>query len=314
MGGGTNPIQMAKGIGTAECAAATDIGSDAWLLLDTFFGECPYSEISHCAVTVFDCIVEIEACAACIDGSAINSTVCNSLYSAYSISAGCTTCPRIIDTLNTLVYATVSVGAVSLVACLSVIGLLFARSRDRQSMRDRIVMGLMLSNCIYSAANAIPFSLLRTSTLDCGQFALSLEAIRVGRSVWVCGKFTLVFLEMMILGTSTWALKRGARALPRPAEAALYIACAIGGAAAFAVFYIESARISAEGYNDGTQGKAQTGTFDHTARDDDADDDSPSIVASIHFDSSRMKYDALLQTMLQVRNSLRPLTECGPGS
>lgn len=102
---------------------------------------------------------------------------------------------------------------------------------------------------IYSISNAMPMNALKTGVTDCGQLRMSFEAIRLGRSWWFAGKYSLVGFEMLILGTSIWALSRGARAFGRHIESTCHIMCLALGLGAFVGFYLRCADINAEGYN-----------------------------------------------------------------
>ena len=66
--------------------------------------------------------------------------------------------------------------------CLVVVATIVAYGHDRVSMRDRIVVGLMMANVVYSTANAIPLNALRTGVVDCGRLAMSFDAIRFRRA------------------------------------------------------------------------------------------------------------------------------------
>jgi hypothetical protein len=133
-------------------------------------------------------------------------------------------------------------------ACIAVATTVLAHGRDRISMRDRIVVGLMLANAVYSTANTIPLNVLRTGVVDCGRLAMSFDAIRAGRAWWFCGKYGIVSFELLILGTSIRALHRGTSVVPWRAEATLYLACCALAAVAFIVFYVLCASINADGY------------------------------------------------------------------
>jgi hypothetical protein len=94
----------------------------------------------------------------------------------------CAPCPASVHNINSIVVATAIVGGASAVACLAVAATIVAHERDRVSMRDRIVVGLMMANAVYSTANTIPLNELRTGVVNCGRMALSFEAIRFGRA------------------------------------------------------------------------------------------------------------------------------------
>jgi hypothetical protein len=107
----------------------------------------------------------------------------------YNVVQACAPCPASVHNINSIVVATAIVGGASAVACLAVAATIVAHERDRVSMRDRIVVGLMMANAVYSTANTIPLNELRTGVVNCGRMALSFEAIRFGRAWWFCGKY-----------------------------------------------------------------------------------------------------------------------------
>jgi hypothetical protein len=203
-----------------------------------------------------------------------------------------------VHTINTVVFATATVGWASAAVCLVIVSTIVAHGHDRVSMRDRIVVGLMMANAVYSTANAIPLNALRTGVIDCGRLAMSFDVIRLGRALWFCGKYGLVGFELLILGASIRAMHRGSKPVSRCTEAAMHAACWTLVAIIFAVFYTLCARINANGYNVGTETEAYTNSYFHANANDDVDDDTPSIAASSTFHSQRDAYDDLVRNML----------------
>ena len=191
-----------------------------------------------------------------------------------------------------------TVGGISVVVCLFVITTMVAHGHDRISMRNRIVLGLMMTNTVYSSANIIPINELRTGVLDCGRLVLSFDKIRFGRALWFCGKYGLVSFELFILGASIRALLYCVTAVPRRVAAAMYTICCIVALSAFVVFYALCSKINADGYNSDTENEAYTNVYDHASTNDDLDDDQPSVAASVEFQSAREKYDELMRNML----------------
>jgi hypothetical protein len=204
-----------------------------------------------------------------------------------------------VHTINVIVFATAAVGGASAASCFAVAATIVAHGHDRVSMRDRIVVGLMMANAVYSTANAIPLNALRTDVVDCGRLAMSFDAIRFGRAWWFCGKYGLVGFELFVLGASICAMRRGfTTAVPRCAEATAHAACCALAALAFAVFYTLCAHINANGYNESTESVAYTNAFNHASANDDLDDDASSVAASSTFKSQRDAYDNLVRDML----------------
>jgi hypothetical protein len=147
------------------------------------------------------------------------------------------------------VLATALVGGVSAAVCLAVVATIWAHERDRVSLRDRIVVDLMVANTVYSTANAIPLNAVSNDIQTCGRQVLSFAVVRFGRAWWFCGKFGLVACELFILVASIRALVRRPSALPVRTEMGLHLACVAVAALAFAVFYTLCAEINASGYN-----------------------------------------------------------------
>eukprot|EP00037_Helgoeca_nana_P026854 m.304884 g.304884 ORF g.304884 m.304884 type:complete len:747 (-) comp27334_c0_seq2:1511-3751(-) len=269
------------------------------------FGACSHTRYTMCEAQVAFCVLaQPRVCSQCLSGGAdADSAVCETLLGA-RITPSCAGCPEAVRIINRIVWATSAVGGVSVVACLVTIAVLVGHGRDRVSMRDRIIVGLLCCNAVYSSANAVPILLLRTDEATCGDFALSFATIRTGRAWWFAGKYSLVCYEIFILGSSIWALTAGARAVRPRQEAALHCACVLGGLAAFAAFYLRCAEINGQGYNEATQTEAQGNEYVHVSTTDDFDDDFPGIAASKRFDAGRDAFDRLIQETLLIWDGL----------
>ena len=254
-------------------------------------------------------------CSSCLlmlyDGRAIDAALqmtersnssCENILSQgpYTIASACSPCSDSVFVNNRIVLATSIVGGLSILPCIGVILIIVAYGKDLLFIRARIIIGLMLSNIVYSMGCAIPVAMLKTDPNLCGHFALSFATIRFGRAWWFAGKYALVFFELFILSVSIYALWRGLGNLGRRGEAALHAACALGGICAFIIFLLRSAAISADGYNAATQTEAQTNSYSRLSIDDDIDDADPGSIAAQRFQSSRTEYDSLVQGMLLV--------------
>jgi hypothetical protein len=212
------------GNGDNAKAIATDLSSPACqkVLLDsaalhyfTAHTRCP--GISACQGAVTDCFSNYaDICLGCFNGSAPPGMTadCQQISVMVDLDIACEPCPLSVHTINIVVFATATVGAASAALCIAVAMTVLANGRDRVSMRDRIVVGLMVANAVYSTANVIPLNALRISVMDCGRLAMSFDAIRFGRAWWFCGKYGLVSFELFILGASIRALHHGTRAVP----------------------------------------------------------------------------------------------------
>jgi serine/threonine protein kinase len=259
---------------------------------------CP--DVSACRVAVAGCInIYGDVCITCLNGSATSSQTpfCAGLSQEFSYGSVCQPCPASVHAINAVAFATAGVGGVSAAACIAVSATIVAHGRDRVSMRDRIIVGLMLANAVYSTANTIPLNALRTGVLDCGRMAMSFDAKTFGRAWWFCGKYGLVGFELFVLGASIRAMLYGASSVRPRVEAILHVACCAMAILAFAVFYVLCADINADGYNETTENELYTNSYNHAGANDDLDDDQPSA-ASLEFQRGRDEYIDLLRNML----------------
>ena len=297
------------GNGNNAKVIATDLSSPACqkVLLDstalhyfTAHTRCP--GISACQGAVTDFFSNYaDICLGCFNGSAPPGMTadCQQISVMVDLDIACEPCPASVHTINFVVFATATVGAASAAVCIAVAMTVLANGRDRVSMRDRIVVGLMVANAVYSTANVIPLNALRISVMDCGRLAMSFDAIRFGRAWWVCGKYGLVSFELFILGASIRALHHGTRAVPTVrVEVAMQVACCVVAALAFVVFYTLCAQINEAGYNADVEEESYLDAFNHASVNDDLDDDSPSASASSRFQRTRDDFDNLVRVML----------------
>ena len=258
--------------------------------------------ITLCRQAVTHCVVEFnDACILCINGSAphFQAAFCSHVLQQYSIDSACQPCPDSVHTITVIVLITTAVGGASAIACTAVAVTIVAHGYSRVSMWHRIVVGLMLSNAVYSTANAIPLNAVRSGITNCGHLAMSFGSIRAGRAWWFCGKFGLVSFELFILGASIRALFCGLSALPRWAETMMHVACWTCAFVAFAVFYSLCYNINSRGYNANTENEAFTNAHSHVSFNDDLDDSgAPSLAASLEFEHGRAEYDNLVSDTL----------------
>eukprot|EP00037_Helgoeca_nana_P009398 m.82503 g.82503 ORF g.82503 m.82503 type:complete len:1195 (+) comp19552_c0_seq1:104-3688(+) len=305
---GRNLDAIARGGTTLACAATL---SDAalWGLVTSVLLACTPADIADCRLEATACVLLNATCALCINGSLPkDSDVCAALLVSksqnfrYNVPAVCITCPDWVDTVNWVVLATTIIGGASIVGCLGVILTILAHSRDRISTRDRIVIGLMLANMVYSSANVIPTNKVGTASTNCGQLVLSFDTIKIGRAVWFVGKYGLVSYEVFILAVSVWAIAHGTRSISYRSEAVLHCACILVCVAAFVAFYVTCTRINDDGFNVSNQEVVVDHYFNHLSSTDDADGDAvPEIdAAKGKLDRGRDEYDLLVQRMLQL--------------
>eukprot|EP00041_Stephanoeca_diplocostata_P038422 m.1515197 g.1515197 ORF g.1515197 m.1515197 type:complete len:434 (-) comp25216_c0_seq3:5680-6981(-) len=134
---------------------------------------------------------------------------------------------------NPMAYTTIFFGLISVVACMSVIVVVIAYKKDLYYLRERIILGIMCANVVYSASNLSPAHVANPNTCE---YALSLEEAAWTRSVWIWGKYWMVCYEIMIVATSMVALKFGLSALPKRIELLAHILCFTSGLMAFILF------------------------------------------------------------------------------
>ena len=53
-------------------------------------------------------------------------------------------------------------------ACITVIAVILAQGNNNTSIRDRLIIGMMSANAVYSLANAIPINSLIDTRAQCG--------------------------------------------------------------------------------------------------------------------------------------------------
>lgn len=107
---------------------------------------------------------------------------------------------------NKLSIATITFGAISILSCISVILVIFAYKKDQRLLRERIIVGLMCANILYSAGNTAPMFLVYER--DCTSVLSEAQTVWV-RAVWLCGKYWIVCYEIFIVGTAVHALRNG---------------------------------------------------------------------------------------------------------
>jgi hypothetical protein len=294
-------ITIAQGIYSDGCIPFPWNAAD---VLQNLVEQSPFSIVSQCSKSAFRCALNSGSCRLCLQGLVPqNSTFyprCQPLLAEYGITEQCAPCPASLTRLNNMVIATAVVGGLSLALCLTVVVLIVAYSKDQYSLRNRILLNLMVANAVYSSANAIPFSIYSTSIESCGELVMSFGTIRFGRAWWLGGKYSMVFLELFILGWSTFALTFGEKHLPWRWEFALHTACVLGGLAAFVGFYVRVGQIERDGYNAATQSQVHSDSYTHLNADDDANDVSPAAAASRTWTAAHTEYNTVLQTMLRV--------------
>jgi hypothetical protein len=185
-----NALAVAESLLSPSCSAAVNASDFPGTL---YMVDFTCSEVGSCLSAVTQLLhYHGDDAFACINGSVPANVpdFCSSgAYLQFGIDSVCAPCPASVHAINVIVLATSTIGGASAVLCLAVVATIMAHERDRVSMRDRIVVGLMMANTVYSTANAIPLQSLLTGISTCGQLALSIDMIRFGRAWWFCGKY-----------------------------------------------------------------------------------------------------------------------------
>jgi hypothetical protein len=116
--------------------------------------------VSYTVLCILD---EGYACATCLAGSASqqNDPSCEALLATNLIFKACQHCSDSVYAYNRIVLATSIAGGVSILPCIVVILVILAYGKDIMYLRSRIIIGLMISNIVYSIANAIPVAMLQ---------------------------------------------------------------------------------------------------------------------------------------------------------
>lgn len=205
---------------------------------------------TRCQQAVANCVNDHqEACLVCLLGATPRDASCERLTRYYGFGSLCQPCPDSIRLINYVVLATSVVGGISAAMCILVVMTILAHRRDLFSMRDRIIVGLMMANTVYSIANILPLNAVNDGYTNCGELALSFDAVRFGRAWWFGGKYALVAFELMILASSIRPLVRATASVSVFAEMTMHVGCIAIGCAAFAVFYALCYGINEDGYN-----------------------------------------------------------------
>eukprot|EP00041_Stephanoeca_diplocostata_P037344 m.1407493 g.1407493 ORF g.1407493 m.1407493 type:complete len:543 (+) comp25020_c0_seq1:1168-2796(+) len=137
---------------------------------------------------------------------------------------------------NQYTIATSVFGGVSLLVCCSVVVVVVAHRKDTMYLRERIVLGLMGSNIVFSIANMVPVYYF----VDECTLLFSVDSAAWTRGIWILGKYWMVCYELMIVGTSLYALRTGRSTMPRVAERMCHVLCVSVGLVAMTTWLIQA--------------------------------------------------------------------------
>ena len=105
-------------------------------------------------------------------------------------------CPPAFRTSNILTWVGSAFGALGIVGCICVMWVIYGYGKDRRSIRDRILIGIFMSNLVYSIANAAPNNLVGEATgRPCGHWVIDpvpgeYKATCSLRGLWMWGKYS----------------------------------------------------------------------------------------------------------------------------
>lgn len=186
MSGGQSREAIVRGVTSSSCAMASNSTINSMVL--SVYVTCTAAAFTSCEIAVAKCALEeFPTCGSCLNGdeNLSRTSECAALIGEYFVDAKCQACHESINSINGIVFSTAVIGGISVLGCVAVLVVIFGYSHDRASLRDRILVGLIASNAVYSSANCIPLNLLGTQVKNCGQLLLSFETIRFGECVFV---------------------------------------------------------------------------------------------------------------------------------
>lgn len=296
MGYGTDPEVIAVGSMTTECTHAQDSGVH---LVSQYINACS----DNCARSVYYCTMgqkdNASLCAKCFLGEQ-GCTSRGLCMVEERLSNPCfTDCDESWVTANRLALATMVIGIISVLACLSVVAVILAHSRDLISLRERLILSMMIANLVYSSANALDLQSVELEPGKCGQISMSYEAQTFGRAWWFCGKFAIVLQELLIVSVSILALYNGTTQLVRWKEWILQAIPALAGLIALFVFYFKALDINDAGYNQYTFSASRSQQYEYFSPNDDGDDENVDAKLAYTYSSQQYLYNKLKEQMLQ---------------
>eukprot|EP00041_Stephanoeca_diplocostata_P012903 m.217753 g.217753 ORF g.217753 m.217753 type:complete len:477 (-) comp19137_c0_seq2:451-1881(-) len=150
-----------------------------------------------------------------------------------------------IKTGNQLAIAVSFFGGLSVVACMLVVLVIFAHNKDRRSLRERIILGLMVSNLVYSVANIVPVWYRFEGENQCPHHSLvSVDGTVWTRGFWFFGKYSMVCYEILIMTISIRTLHTGVSSISWKKEVAGHVTCFAAGLIALLWWSIEARSIT----------------------------------------------------------------------
>eukprot|EP00041_Stephanoeca_diplocostata_P014036 m.252075 g.252075 ORF g.252075 m.252075 type:complete len:409 (+) comp19551_c0_seq1:262-1488(+) len=127
---------------------------------------------------------------------------------------------------NSFVIPIMIIGAGSIVLCLGIIATILAYKKDTRSLRERLILGLIVGNLIFSISNASPISLFHST--NCATVVTIKNFVWI-RGIWLSGKFVIVCYEVAIIGTSIYSLRTGKTSIKWSREFCVHLVCFLVG-------------------------------------------------------------------------------------
>eukprot|EP00041_Stephanoeca_diplocostata_P013513 m.237149 g.237149 ORF g.237149 m.237149 type:complete len:459 (+) comp19364_c0_seq2:52-1428(+) len=136
---------------------------------------------------------------------------------------------------NDLAIATSAIGASSVILCCLVIMIVISYRKEQHFMRERVILGLMVSNCTYSISSVVPAWYLKPGTCS---YLVTLQGDAVLRGMWFMGSYWMACYEIMIVGMAIPLLIRGTPAVTWRTEKVLHAICFLCGVVALTLWAV----------------------------------------------------------------------------
>lgn len=134
-------------------------------------------------------------------------------------------------------------GGTSIVACICVIAVILAFKKDKKFLRERIILGLMIANIMFSIGSAVPSWYVDLTSCE---HLISVRNDDWQRALWFSGKYVMVCYEILIVTVSIYALRTGLSTVPAQVELLAHSMCCFIGVGVFAAWIFESQPLISE--------------------------------------------------------------------
>lgn len=110
------------------------------------------------------------------------------LCTTTTVCAQSSLCPEA-HTANAYTISISAFGCASVILCTCVVLVIVAYNKERRSLRERIILGLMFANITFSLANVVPANYVQPNT--CAPLVSGMTVLWT-QSIWFGGKYTMV--------------------------------------------------------------------------------------------------------------------------